>query len=283
MTSPTRPMACESEDDHRERAEVVQDVFGGDGLAADARFGEGHVFGNAGSRWWQTISMSRCSSMVLHGVRPGRVGGGGQHVGFAAGLDDVRRMTAAGAFGVVGVDGAALERGERGFDEAGFVQRVGVDRHLHVVSSATLRQQSIAAGVVPQSSCSLRPMAPASTCSLSASGRLALPLPRKPRFIGKASAACSMRAMCQGPGVQVVALVPVAGPVPPPIMVVTPRHQRFFDLLRADEVDVRVDAAGGDDHAFAGDDFGAGADDDVDRRLDVRDCRPCRCRRCGRP
>ena len=31
-----------------------------------------------------------------------------------------------------------------------------------------------------------------------------------------------MRARCQGPGVQVVALVPVAGPVPPPSMVVTP-------------------------------------------------------------
>jgi hypothetical protein len=31
-----------------------------------------------------------------------------------------------------------------------------------------------------------------------------------------------MRARCHGPGVQVVALVPVAGPVPPPIMVVTP-------------------------------------------------------------
>jgi hypothetical protein len=28
--------------------------------------------------------------------------------------------------------------------------------------------------------------------------------------------------MCQGPGVQVVALVPAAGPVPPPIIVVTP-------------------------------------------------------------
>ncbi len=39
---------------------------------------------------------------------------------------------------------------------------------------------------------------------------------------GSASVACSMRAMCQGPGVQVVALVPVAGPVPPPTMVVTP-------------------------------------------------------------
>ena len=31
-----------------------------------------------------------------------------------------------------------------------------------------------------------------------------------------------MRPMCQGPGVQVVALVPAAGPVPPPSMEVTP-------------------------------------------------------------
>ena len=31
-----------------------------------------------------------------------------------------------------------------------------------------------------------------------------------------------MRPMCQAPGVQVVALVPVAGPVPPPSIVVTP-------------------------------------------------------------
>ena len=90
------------------------------------------------------------------------------------------------------------------------------------VSSATFRQLSMAAGVVPQSSCSFRPMAPASICSCSAVGRLALPLPRKPRFIGKASAACIMRSMFQGPGVQVVAKVPVAGPVPPPIMVVMP-------------------------------------------------------------
>ncbi|MNF83857.1 hypothetical protein D3C84_661930 [compost metagenome] len=47
-------------------------------------------------------------------------------------------------------------------------------------------------------------------------------------------------------------------------------HQCLFDLLRADEVDVGVDAAGGEDHAFAGDDFGAGANGDVDVGLDVR-------------
>ena len=88
--------------------------------------------------------------------------------------------------------------------------------------SATDRQLSMAAGVVPQSSCSFRPMAPARTCSSSGVGRLTLPLPRKPRFIGNASAAASIACRCHGPGVQVVAAVPAAGPVPPPIMVVTP-------------------------------------------------------------
>jgi hypothetical protein len=47
------------------------------------------------------------------------------------------------------------------------------------------------------------------------------------------------------------------------------RHQRFLDLLGADEVDMRVDGAGGDDSTFAGDRLGAGTDDDRHVRLDV--------------
>ena len=47
------------------------------------------------------------------------------------------------------------------------------------------------------------------------------------------------------------------------------RHERLLDLLRADEVDVRVEPAGGDDHALARDDLGGRADDDVHPRLDV--------------
>jgi hypothetical protein len=46
-------------------------------------------------------------------------------------------------------------------------------------------------------------------------------------------------------------------------------HERLLDLLRADPVDVRVDAARGDDHAFARDHFGAGAERDRDAGLDV--------------
>src|SRR6185436_18278345 len=49
-----------------------------------------------------------------------------------------------------------------------------------------------------------------------------------------------------------------------------PRHQRLFDLLRADQMDVAVNASGGDDRAFACDDFGRRTDDDGDVGLDVR-------------
>ena len=131
-------------------------------------------------------------------------------------------MAAARAFGVEGVDGASLERGDRVLDEAEFVERVGVDRDLDVELVGDPRQQSIAAGVVPQSSCSLSAAGAGRDISISARGSEALPLPKKPRLTGNPSAAWNMRARCQGPGVQVVALVPVAGPVPPPSMVVMP-------------------------------------------------------------
>ena len=76
--------------------------------------------------------------------------------------------------------------------------------------------------------------------------------------------------MFHGPGVQVVAFVPVAGPVPPPSMVVTPLAQRLGDLLRADEMDVAVDAARREDAALARDDLRRRADGHGDAVLDER-------------
>ena len=137
-------------------------------------------------------------------------------------------------------------------------------------SSATLRQLSIAAGVVPQSSCSFIAQAPALIISSSAAGRDALPLQAMPRLTGNASTAWIMRAMCHGPGVQVVAKVPCDGPGAAAEQRGDAGHQRIVDLLRADEMDVAVEAAGGEDLALAGDHVGAGADDDGHVRLDVR-------------
>ena len=252
---------------HRERAEVMQDVFGGDRLPADAALREGDVLGDRRSRWWHTISMSRCSSSVLTREGPRRVGRARQHIGQAGDADDVRRMAAAGTLGVKGMDRAALEGGDRVFDEARLVQRVGMDRDLHVELVGDARQQSIAGGVVPQSSCSLRPHAPAAPARRAA-GCEALPLPKKPRLIGKPRPprACddvpgSRRAGRRGgAGRRAGAAAEHRGDA---------RGKRVVDLLRADEMDMRVDAAGRDDLAFAGDDLGAGADGDVDAGLNV--------------
>ena len=141
----------------------------------------------------------------------------------AADLDDVGGVSSARTFGVEGVDRTALHGGNGVFHEPGLVQSVSVDHHLHVhcirhgtgsnrwrqVLCPSLRAIS---GRRPQ----LRPV------PLDAAGRDALPLPAKARFIGKASAACNIRPICQGPGVHVVARVPCAGPVPPPSIVVRP-------------------------------------------------------------
>jgi hypothetical protein len=93
----------------RERPQVVQDILGGDGFAADARIGEGHVLRNAGV---EVMADHQHVQMFVHGVDrvgPGRIGGGGQHVRLTAGADDVGRMTPASAFGVISVNRPTLE------------------------------------------------------------------------------------------------------------------------------------------------------------------------------
>ena len=129
----------------------------------------------------------------------------------------------------------------------------------------------MAAGVVPQSSCSLSAAGAGLDHAPRARRACAhCPCRRRPRFIGKASAAsiiaCDMPGAGragggEGAGRGAGAAAEHGGDA---------GHQRLFDLLRADEVDVAVDAAGGDDLAFAGDDLRAGADDDVDAGLHVR-------------
>ena len=175
-----------------------------------------------GDRWWHTISMSRCSSTVF--TVYGRVGlvDDGSTLGKPQAPDDVGRVAATGTLGVVGVDGAAGHCRQRILDETGFVQRVGVDGHLDIEvlcdRQAVVDRRRRGAPVLVQ----FQPDRAGGDLFGQGPGREALPLPRNPRLTGNASAACSMRWMFHGPGVHVVALVPVAGPVPPPSMVVMP-------------------------------------------------------------
>ena len=118
---------------HADRAEIVQHVLGGDRFAADAALGEGDVLRDVLVEMVADHEHVEVLVERVHGVRPGRVGRARQHVRLAAHLDDVGRVPAAGAFGVIGVNRPPLERRDRVVYVAGLVQRVGVDRHLHVV------------------------------------------------------------------------------------------------------------------------------------------------------
>ena len=261
----------------------MQDVLGGDGLLADAAFRKGQVLGDRGI---EMMAHHQHVEMLVDGVAgegPGRVGRGRQHVLQARDLDDVGRMAAAGAFGMEGVDGAALERLDGVLDEAGLVEGVGVDHHLDVVILGD-RQAAVDRG---------RRRAPVLVQLERAGAGLDLFLQR----IGQRCVALAGEAEVHG---KRVGRLDHAGDVPRPRRAGggvgagggagaaaqhggDAGHQRLLDLLRADEVDVGVEAAGGEDLAFAGDDLGAGADDDRHARLDVRIAGLADGRRCARP
>jgi hypothetical protein len=95
----------------------VQNVLRSDGLFPDATLGKRKIFGDRGI---EMVAHHQHVQMLVDGVareRPRRIGRGRQHVFQAGDLDDIRRMAAAGAFGMEGVDGAALERLHRILDK----------------------------------------------------------------------------------------------------------------------------------------------------------------------
>ena len=178
-------------------------------------------------------------------------------------------MAAARALGVEGGDGAALEGGARGLDEAQFVQRVGVDRHLHVHAigdgEAIVDRGGRGAPILVQ----LEPAGAGLDLLLDA-GRLAgVALAEEAEIhreaLGRLQHAAEMpRAGRDGGGEGAVRRAGAAAHHGGDAAV-----ERLLDLLRGDEMDVAVDAARGDDLAFAGDRLGARADHDVDLGLDV--------------
>ncbi len=133
MTSPMRPMAWLSEDIIESaprscRMSSAAIVSLRMRLSAKARSSA-----IDGSRWWQTISMSRCSSRVL--TVNGRVGF--VEEGSTFGSPATLMMSGAWPPPAPSVWKAWMVRPLKArdgvLDEAGFVQRVGVDHHLDVV------------------------------------------------------------------------------------------------------------------------------------------------------
>ena len=186
-TSPIRPMAWESEpiiemapmSCSTSSAAIVD---GRMRLSANARSS-----GTDGLRWWQTMSMSRCSSAVF--TVWGRVG----LVELGSTLGTPATVMMSGAWPPPApsvwyewIDRPAIAPRVVSTKPASFSVSVCSDAWTPA-SSLTRRQASMAAGVEPQSSWSLKPLAPARSCSHMASAETVLPLPSSTRLMGQPS------------------------------------------------------------------------------------------------
>ena len=193
----------------------------------------------------------------------------GSTFGESRDLDDIRCMSATGAFGMESMNSATLEGCDGVLDEAGFVERVGVDHHLHVEvvgdgetavdcrrGRSPILVQLERAGARPDHLFQrgrARRIAFAGKAEVhgQAVRRLdhAADVPRPRRAGGGEGAVCRPGAAAQHGS--------DAG------------HECLLHLLRADEVDMRVETARGDNLALAGNHLCAWPDHDVDAGLDV--------------
>ena len=123
-------------------------------------------------------------------------------------------MSAAGAFGVVGMDRAAVHGGDRILDVSALVERIGVDGHLHVETIGDAQRGADRSGS----------RAPVLVNLQAAGSGLDLFFERLVHraVAGSPSIDSSMRSMFQRPEVMVVPLLPSVGPIPPPNRVVIP-------------------------------------------------------------
>src|SRR6266568_3658255 len=229
-TSPTRPMACESEDImlmapmswSRSSAAMVSPRMR---LSAKATSS-----GMEGSRWWQTMSMSRCSSSVF--TVKGRVGLVDE--GSTFGSPHTRRMSGAcpppapsvWKVWMVRPRQAGVDGGRRG---APVLVELEAQRARRELLVEPLRPRAVALAQEPH--VERQPVE-------RAQHELDVARPRR--------AGGGVRAG-GGPGASAE----------------EGRHaarQRLERLLRADEVDVRVDGARREDEPLTGDDLGARPD-----------------------
>ena len=197
------------------------------------------------------------------------VGAAGQHIGLPADANDVGGVAAAGPFGVEGVDGAAGDGADRVLHEAGLIEGVGVDAHLHVElighREAAIDRRRGGAPVLVQ----LKAAGPGADLFLQGGRGAGVALAEEAQVHRQPLGGLEHAGQVEGAGGagggvgaggRAGAAAQQGGDA---------TGQGRFDLLGADEMDVGVDGAGGDDVALAGNRLGARAHDDVDPIGDV--------------
>ncbi len=188
----------------------------------------------------------------------------------AADLDDVGGMPAARAFGVEGMNSSAFHGGDGVFDKARLVQRVRVDHHLNVHRighrEAAVDGRRRRAPILMQ----LHRAGARVDLFLKRCGQACVALTRKSEVHREGICRLHHAAKVPGTGGTGGGQGPMGWPGASAQHCGEARVQGILDLLWADEVNVAIKPASGQDPAFARNGFGARADDDVDARLRVR-------------
>ena len=247
----------------------MQHVFGGDCLFADAALSKGQVFGNARVQVVADHQHVHVLIERVHGVRHGRVGGAGQKVFLPHHFQNVGCMAATGAFGMKSAQGAPLGCGNGVFHKARFIERVGVDRHLgvggvgHVQAVADGRRRGAPVFVQFEAN------HPGVDLLVQRRRQAGVALAHKSQVHGKG--VCRLQHALNVPGAGRAGGGKGAGGRTR----AAAHHgghaagQGFFDLLRANKVNVAVNSPGGNDVALAANHLGARANDDVHATLRV--------------
>ena len=255
---------------HRKSADIMEDILGCDGLATNAALGEGNVLRNRGVEMVAHHEHIQMLVQRIDGIWARRVGGRRQHVGFAAHSDDVGCVPATSAFGVIGVDDATLDRGQRRLDKARLVERIGMDRHLRIGlvghGQAIVDRCGSAAPVLVQ----LESHRTRFDLLGEWPGQGHIALAQQPDIDRIGLHRLKHARQMPGPGRHGRGERPRGGARAAADHRGDPGGQRLFDLLRADQVDMAVDPARGHDHALGRDHLGRRPDDNGHARLDIR-------------
>ncbi len=178
-------------------------------------------------------------------------------------------MAAPGPFGVIGVNHPVFEGGDGVFYKARLVEGVGVDGHLHVVFISHPQAGVDGSGGGAPVFVQLQAHGPSFDLLCQGFGLGAVAFAEKPEVhresVGGLQHAPDIpRAGSAGGGVGARGGAGAAADHSGDA-----RGDRRLDLLRTNEVNMAVDAPGGDDHSFPGHHLGAGANDDIHIVLNV--------------
>src|SRR6201997_1139216 len=110
----------------------MQNILRRDGFLANPALREGDIFSNSAIEVMSDHHHIEGLIKRIRGVWSRWSRRSWNYVWFAAHLDDVRGMSATGSFRMKCMNGPALEGCDCIFDEAAFVERVGMNKNLHV-------------------------------------------------------------------------------------------------------------------------------------------------------